>query len=85
MNPEQNGCPLVADNTSTLIFFNDNVWSMNKISLKFVPKGPIDNKSALVHVMAWHWTGDRCPKYYEQNTSNEVINGRIMKCELFVT
>ena len=32
-----------------------------KISLKFVPKGPIDNKSALVQVMvmAWHRTGDK--------------------------
>ena len=30
-----------------------------RISLKFVPKGPIDNKSALVHVMAWRRTGDK--------------------------
>ena len=29
-----------------------------RISLKFVPKGPIDNKSALVQVMAWCRTGD---------------------------
>ena len=27
------------------------------ISLKFVPKGAIDNKPALVQVMAWHGTG----------------------------
>ena len=27
-----------------------------QISLKFVPKGPIDNKPALVQIMAWHWT-----------------------------
>ena len=30
-----------------------------RISLKFVPKGPIDNKSALVQVMAWRRTGDK--------------------------
>ena len=30
-----------------------------QISLKFVPKGPIDNKSMLVQVMTWHWTGAR--------------------------
>ena len=30
-----------------------------RISLKFVPKGPIDNKSALVRVMAWRRTGDK--------------------------
>ena len=30
-----------------------------QISLKFVPKGPIDNKPALVQVMAWCWSGDK--------------------------
>ena len=30
-----------------------------QISLKFVPKGPIDNKVALVQVMAWCRTGDK--------------------------
>ena len=29
-----------------------------QISLKFVPKVPIDNKSLLVHVMAWFQAGD---------------------------
>ena len=28
-----------------------------EITLKFVPKGLIDNKSALVQAMAWHLTG----------------------------
>ena len=26
---------------------------------KFVPKGPINNKAALVQVMAWHRTDDK--------------------------
>ena len=30
-----------------------------KILLQFVPKGPIDNKPALVQVMAWRRTGDK--------------------------
>ena len=30
---------------------------MIKILQKFVPKGPIDNKSILVKVMAWHLVG----------------------------
>ena len=30
-----------------------------QISLSFVPKGPIVNKSSLVQLMAWHWTGDK--------------------------
>ena len=28
-----------------------------KISLKFVPSGPINNIPALVQIMAWHWPG----------------------------
>ena len=35
--------------------FNESVW----ISLKFIPKGPIDYKSALVQVVAWHRTGEK--------------------------
>ena len=30
-----------------------------RISVKFVPKGPIDNKAAVVQVMAWRRTGDK--------------------------
>ena len=30
-----------------------------QISLKFVPKGPIDDKSAFVQVMAWRRTGNK--------------------------
>ena len=29
------------------------------ISLKFVPKGPINNIPALVQIMAWRQTGDK--------------------------
>ena len=39
--------------------FNEGVWISITISLKFVPKGPIDYKSALVQVMAWHRTGKK--------------------------
>ena len=30
-----------------------------QISLKIVSKGPIYNKPALVHIMAWHWVGNK--------------------------
>ena len=30
-----------------------------RISLKFVPKSPIDNMSALVQVIAWRLTSDK--------------------------
>ena len=41
------------------IFINDKFWIFIQISLKFVPKGAIDKKSALFQVMAWHQTGDK--------------------------
>ena len=30
------------------IFANENIWISIKISPKFIPKGPMDDKSALV-------------------------------------
>ena len=41
------------------IFLNENVWIPIKFSLKFVPKGPINNISALVQIMAWRHPGDK--------------------------
>ena len=41
---------------------NENFRVLIKISLKFVkfgPKGPIDNNSALVEIMAWRRIGDK--------------------------
>ena len=44
---------ILAEGIFTCIFLNVNVKIAIIISLKFVPKGPIDNKWALVQVMAW--------------------------------
>ena len=33
---------------------NEKFCILIKISLKFVPKGPIDNSPALVEIIAWH-------------------------------
>ena len=41
------------------IFFNENVWIWIKISLKFIPRGPINNIPALVQIMAWCRSGDK--------------------------
>ena len=41
------------------IFLNENVWILIKIALKFVPRGPINNISSLVEIMAWHRPGDK--------------------------
>ena len=39
------------------IFMNEDFRISFKISLKFVPKGPINNIQALVQIMAWRWPG----------------------------
>ena len=48
-----------ADDIFKRIFFNENVWIAIRISLKFVPKGPINNIPALVQIMAWRRSGDK--------------------------
>ena len=47
LRPRQNGRHF-ADDIFKCIFFNENVWIPNEISLKFVPKGAIDNIPAFV-------------------------------------
>ena len=39
------------------IFLNEKFCILIESSLKFVPKGPIDNIPALVQIMAWHLFG----------------------------
>ena len=41
------------------IFLNENAWIPLKISLKFVPRVPIDNISALIQIMTWRHAGDK--------------------------
>ena len=49
-----------ADDIFKCIFLNENVWNPIKISMKFVPKGPINNIPALVvQIMAWRRPGDK--------------------------
>ena len=48
-----------ADAIFKCIFVNENVWISIKISLKFIPKGPINNIPALVQIMAWGRVGDK--------------------------
>ena len=50
---------ILADNNFQSIFLNDNDRIPIRISLKFVPRSPIDNKPALVQVMACRLTGDK--------------------------
>ena len=58
LRPRQNGCRF-ANDTFKHIFLNENVKISIKISLKFVPKGPINNIPALVQITAWRRSGDK--------------------------
>ena len=40
-------------------FLEWNVWILIKISMKFVPKGPMNNIPALVQIMAWCRPGNK--------------------------
>ena len=58
LRPRQNGRRLAHD-VFKCIFLSENVWILIKISLKFVPRGPINNIPSLVQVMAWRRLGDK--------------------------
>ena len=47
------------DDVFKCIFLNENAWISIKISLRFVPKGPINNIPALIQIMAWRRSGDK--------------------------
>ena len=64
ISPWKNGC-YFADDIFKRIFSNENVRISIQFALRFVPKCPIDNKSALVQVKAWRLFGakplpDKC-------------------------
>ena len=52
MRPRRNGRHF-PDDIFEWIFLNENVWISINISLKFVPRCPINNIPTLVQVMAW--------------------------------
>ena len=58
LGPRQDGHHYPGD-IFKCIFLNENVWISIKISLKFVPKGPINNIPSLVQIMAWRRPGDK--------------------------
>ena len=58
LGPRQDGRHFT-DDIFKCIFLNENVWIPIKISLKFVPKGLINNIPALVQIMAWRRRSDK--------------------------
>ena len=58
LRPKHNGRHFT-DDIFKCIFLNENMSIAIKISLKFVPKVPINNIPALVQIMAWRRPGDK--------------------------
>ena len=58
LRPRQICCHF-ADGIFKCILFNENVWISINISLKFLPKGPINNIPALFQIMTWRRPGDK--------------------------
>ena len=56
LRPRQNGRQFT-DDIIKYTFLNENVWVSIKISLEFIPKGPVNNILVLVQIMAWHRPG----------------------------
>ena len=76
LRPGQNGSHF-PDNIFKCIFFNENIWILIEISLMFVPRGPINNISSLVQIMAWH-LNQWCLVYwriYAALCLNELVRG----------
>ena len=51
------------------IFLNGNVWIPIKISLLFVPRGPINNIPALVQIIIWNNDGYITDAYMRHSAS----------------
>ena len=58
LRQRQNGKQF-ADDIFKSIFLYENCWILIQISLKFVPKGPINKKPELIQKMAWHQAGNK--------------------------
>ena len=58
LRPRQNDRHLV-DDIFKCIFLNENVWISIEISLKFAPKGSVNNIPVLGQIMTWRRPGDK--------------------------
>ena len=49
----------ISQTTLSTVFLDENKWISINGSLKFIPKGPVNNIPALVQIMAWHRPGNK--------------------------
>ena len=70
---------MLADDSFKCIFLNQTDKIPIQISLKFVPRNPIDNIPALVQVMAWR----RIAPIFEQVIAVKMILHRRLRVRLW--
>ena len=56
-SPPGQNCRLFADDNFMCIFVTEKFCILIKSSLQFVPRGSIDNKPAMILIMAWRLFG----------------------------
>ena len=68
--------PFLADGILKCIFLNEKDKIAIQISLKFVPRSPVDNNPALVRVMAWRRIGDKpLPEWMMVQFTDAYVRG----------
>ena len=75
-----------ADDTLKCIFLDENIWISINISLKFVPKGPVNNIPVLVQIMAWRQPSDKLlsePMMVSLLMHKCIIGPQQVKCCLY--
>ena len=58
LRPRQNGLHFPYD-IFISIFLDENVWITIKISMKFLPNGPINSTPALIQILVWRRLSDK--------------------------
>ena len=84
LRPRQNGRHF-ANDIFQWIFLKENAWLPIKISLKFVPKGPISNIPALVQIMGWRRPGDKplAESMMVSLPTHICVHDDVIKCKQF--
>ena len=71
---------ILADDIVNCIFLNENDRIPIHISLKYVPRSPIDNKPAFVQEMAWRRIGDKPLPGLTIFLDNNILVGLWLNC-----
>ena len=72
MSPRQNG-RYFSYGIFTCILLKENAWISIKMSVKFVPEGPINTIPTLDYILAWPQSGDKTlSKWWHSSTDSSI-------------